>query len=147
MPSPAATAPQDGARRSVCGVTSRTLSWSNHCQWQRSHADGFVAHHPRARAPEAQAPPTSRWPGPGHRPARGVQVNKDVIASDFGPQLMQKSAPTGAGGAPELVQLLPPGGGRVAPRPFAFGGGPPAGEEAETIRGFSRDRVLPRRID
>jgi 2-oxoisovalerate dehydrogenase E1 component alpha subunit len=76
-----------------------------------------------------------------------VQVKKDVIASDFGPQLMQKYGPDGIDGVPELVQLLTPEGERVDHPAFSFGDGLSAAEEAETIRGFYRDMVLTRRID
>src|SRR3954452_3232173 len=112
MPSPAATAPQNAAGRSVCGVTSRTLSWSNHCSGS-GHMRTVSWRTTPASGPGGTAPPTSRWPGPGHRPARGVQVKKDVIASDFGPQVMQRYGPDGIDGLPELVQLLTPEGERV----------------------------------
>src|SRR5215213_6145165 len=107
MPSPAATAPHDATGRSVCGGTWRTLSWSNHCSGS-GHKRTVSWRTTPAPGPGGTAPPTSRWPGPGHRPARGVQVNKDVIASEFGPRLMQKYGPNGADGVSELVQLLTP---------------------------------------
>ena len=70
-------------------------------------------------------------------------LKKDVIASDFGPQLMQSRGPGGVEGAPELVQLLTPEGQRVHHPAFDLA---PA-DEAELIRGFYRDMVLTRRID
>jgi 2-oxoisovalerate dehydrogenase E1 component alpha subunit len=73
-------------------------------------------------------------------------LKKDVIASDFGPQLMQSRGRGGADG-PELVQLLTPEGERVEHPAFSFGDGLTADAEAELIRGFYRDMVLTRRID
>ncbi len=72
-------------------------------------------------------------------------MSKDVIGSDFGPQLVQ--GPSDADGGPDLVQLLTPEGERVEHASFSFGDGLSAEEEAEQIRGFYRDMVLTRRID
>jgi 2-oxoisovalerate dehydrogenase E1 component alpha subunit len=76
-----------------------------------------------------------------------VHVNKDVIASDFGPHLAQVFGPQHADGGPELVQLLTPEGERVEHPGISFGDGMSAEEEAAMIRGFYRDMVLTRRID
>jgi pyruvate dehydrogenase E1 component alpha subunit len=78
-------------------------------------------------------------------PAGDVAVTRDVIGSDFGPQLVQ--GPRDIDGGPELVQLLTPEGERVEHPSFSFGDGLSAEEEAEKIRGFYRDMVLTRRID
>jgi 2-oxoisovalerate dehydrogenase E1 component alpha subunit len=72
---------------------------------------------------------------------------RDVIGSDFGPQLVQGAGPEDIDGGPELVQLLTPEGERVQHPSFSFGDGLSADEEAELIRGFYRDMVLTRRID
>jgi 2-oxoisovalerate dehydrogenase E1 component alpha subunit len=74
-----------------------------------------------------------------------VPLKRDVIGSDFGPQLVQ--GPRDIDGGPELVQLLTPEGERVEHPSFSFGDGLSAEEEAEQIRGFYRDMVLTRRID
>jgi pyruvate dehydrogenase E1 component alpha subunit len=74
-------------------------------------------------------------------------LKKDVIASDFGPQLMQNHGRGSGDGGPELVQLLTPEGERVTHPAFSFGDGLSAEEEAELIRGLYRDMVLTRRID
>ena len=76
-----------------------------------------------------------------------VTVKRDVIGSDFGPQLVQGSGLDERDGGPELVQLLTPEGERLEHPSFSFGEGLSADEEAEKIRGFYRDMVLTRRID
>jgi 2-oxoisovalerate dehydrogenase E1 component alpha subunit len=76
-----------------------------------------------------------------------ASVKRDVIGSDFGPQLVQGAGPEDRDGGPELVQLLTPEGERVEHPSFSFGAGLSAEEEAEKIRGFYRDMVLTRRID
>jgi pyruvate dehydrogenase E1 component alpha subunit len=76
-----------------------------------------------------------------------VTVKRDVIGSEFGPQLVQGPGPADMDGGPELVQLLTPEGERVEHSSFSFGDGLSAEEEAEKIRGFYRDMVLTRRID
>jgi 2-oxoisovalerate dehydrogenase E1 component alpha subunit len=76
---------------------------------------------------------------------RDLPVKRDIIGSDFGPQLVQ--GPSDIDGGPELVQLLTPEGERVEHASFSFGDGLSAEEEAEQIRGFYRDMVLTRRID
>jgi pyruvate dehydrogenase E1 component alpha subunit len=68
-------------------------------------------------------------------------LNKDVIASDFGPQLMQGRGAGSNDGGPELVQLLTPEGERVEHPAFSFD------LDDEAIKGFYRDMVLTRRID
>jgi 2-oxoisovalerate dehydrogenase E1 component alpha subunit len=68
-------------------------------------------------------------------------LNKDVIASDFGPQLMQGRGAGTRDGGPELVQLLTPEGERVEHPAFSFD------LDDEAIKGFYRDMVLTRRID
>jgi 2-oxoisovalerate dehydrogenase E1 component alpha subunit len=68
-------------------------------------------------------------------------LNKDVIASDFGPQLMQGRGSGARDGGPELVQLLTPEGERVEHPAFSFD------LDDEAIKGFYRDMVLTRRID
>jgi pyruvate dehydrogenase E1 component alpha subunit len=73
-------------------------------------------------------------------------VSGDVIASRFGPQLVQGQR-ADADGGPELVQLLTPEGERVEHPAFSFGAGLSAEQEAEQVRGFYRDMVLTRRID
>jgi pyruvate dehydrogenase E1 component alpha subunit len=73
-------------------------------------------------------------------------VSSDVIASQFGPQLVQGSRSDDDGGA-ELVQLLSPEGERVEHPSFSFGAGLDEAAEADQIRGFYRDMVLTRRID
>jgi 2-oxoisovalerate dehydrogenase E1 component alpha subunit len=72
-------------------------------------------------------------------------VSRDVLATDFGPQLVQ--GPADADGGPDLVQLLTPEGERTDHPAFVFGEGLSVDEEAELIRGFYRDMVLTRRID
>jgi len=72
---------------------------------------------------------------------------RDVIASDFGPQLMRTSGAAHPDGGPELVQLLTPEGERVSHPAFSFGAGLSPIEEAEVVRGFYRDMVLTRRFD
>jgi 2-oxoisovalerate dehydrogenase E1 component alpha subunit len=72
-------------------------------------------------------------------------VTRDVLATEFGPQLVQ--GPADADGGPDLVQLLTPEGERTDHPTFSFGDGMSADEEAETVRGFYRDMVLTRRID
>jgi 2-oxoisovalerate dehydrogenase E1 component alpha subunit len=74
-------------------------------------------------------------------------MKRDVIGSDFGPQLVQGPGPEDRDGGPELVQLLTPEGQRIEHPSFSFGDGLSAEEEAEQIRGFYRDMVLTRRID
>ena len=74
-------------------------------------------------------------------------MKRDVIGSDFGPQLVQGAGPADRDGGPELVQLLTPEGERVEHPAFSFGEGLSAEAEAEKIRGFYRDMVLTRRID
>jgi 2-oxoisovalerate dehydrogenase E1 component alpha subunit len=68
-------------------------------------------------------------------------LNKDVIASDFGPQLMRGRGAGTKDGGPELVQLLTPEGERVEHPAFSFD------LDDEAIKGFYRDMVLTRRID
>ena len=74
-------------------------------------------------------------------------MSSDVIASQFGPQLVQGSQRSDADGGPELVQLLTPEGERVEHGSFSFGEGMSPDEEAALVRGFYRDMVLTRRID
>ncbi len=74
-------------------------------------------------------------------------MSSDVIASQFGPQLVQGSQRPDVDGGPELVQLLTPEGERVGHPSFSFGDGMSTEQEAELVRGFYRDMVLTRRID
>jgi len=74
-------------------------------------------------------------------------ANRDVLTSEFGPQLVQGPGRDGPDAGPELVQLLTPEGERLEHPSFSFGDDLTASQEADQIRGMYRDMVLTRRID
>src|SRR3954447_9918565 len=137
--------PATGLALGRCGPVTWTVGTCDRAsqptttEWRATPASDVVH---RTHPGPAETPPAARAT-PGR--AEGVQVSPQST-SDFGPDLVEVFGPSQRDGGPELVQLLTPEGERVEHPKFRFepGGG---ADEAETIRGFSRDMVLTRRID